>query len=104
MCSECAKERYAKTKQKREKQFNENDIRCIKHPNRKAIKYVYLLDGHRICNRCRHHRADGSLFPSAKKYKIKQRDQKRMQRAAQQPFKRKSIQEILRMRTGFKLL
>lgn len=66
-CRECLKESRRKGRQKRAKAFDEGDIRCKKHPERKAKRCVYIIIGRRICNWCNQHKADGTSKPGRKR-------------------------------------
>lgn len=86
-CAECKKESNQKGRQKRTKAFDEGDIRCKKHSERKANRSCYVRNGHRYCNWCNHHRADGTLKPAVKRrilqHNAKQRYKKSIQRRGQ---------------------
>jgi hypothetical protein len=109
-CSKCLNEKTTapKARERRLRKYNEEDIRCINHPKQKAKRSEYVRQAERLCNWCHDHRSDNSVRPARKRvgarYRRKWRDRKRMQRATTQPFNRKPIAEILRMRTGFKTL
>jgi hypothetical protein len=90
-CSKCTRERgrSPKARQRREEKWDNGDIRCKKHPERRAHRSFYVCCGGRKCNWCNTHRADGTSKPGRKRSNI---------RSSNKQHYRKSM--ILRNRFG----
>jgi hypothetical protein len=68
-CAKCIYERASspQAKARRAKKFDETDIRCIKHPERRANKSQYVSIAQRKCGSCISRGADGTLSPVFKR-------------------------------------
>lgn len=86
-CTECDKEYRKRGRQKRAKAFDEGDIRCKKHSERKASRSCYVANGRRHCNWCNTHKANGTPKPGRKRSSLqsnnKQHYKKSIQRRGQ---------------------
>jgi len=106
-CATCCGRLSPTSQIRRRKLWKEKFISCIKHPHRRANLSRYVKTRKRKCASCWVHHPDGSLKNVHRKLlrnrNNRRNDNRRMFRAARQPFGRKSIESILRMRTGFKI-
>src|SRR5947207_12264193 len=51
----------ANAKARRRGRWDTQLITCLNHSNRKAVRATYVSDGHKRCNWCNRHTADGSI-------------------------------------------
>src|SRR6266478_1204022 len=106
-CTTCKYELRISTqaKEKRANKWGKQFIACALHSERRCNRSTYIGNGKRRCGSCKSRSANGILKSSHKKRVLraarKRRHEERMISAAEQPLNRKSIVEILRMKTGF---
>lgn len=127
-CSKCYNEwrSLPQAKVKRAVKWEKFFISCAYHPNRRSNKSCYVCSGLRRCTSCnkRSKPSEGGPKRASEKAAAKratcrwvktragrecirrcnarQQQKRRMKKAAQHPFKRKSIAEILKISTGFR--
>jgi hypothetical protein len=82
-CSKCVnnRTRSPQARARRAKKFDEGDIRCINHPERKANRSQYVLMARRKCGSCSVKWADGTLRPSFNRHNKKASNKRNYRRA-----------------------